>query len=155
MDVAAAPDVIFRWLCQLRVAPYSYDLVDNRGRRSPRTLTPGLEQLAVGQRFMTIFELVDVTVDEHLTMVMLPRPARMFGPLSMTYAVRPQAAGSRLVVAMAVGAAAPLGGVRRTALAWGDVVMMRKQLITLRDLAEDADAGRATTDPSSRDATRR
>lgn len=136
VDVTAASAVVFRWLCQLRAAPYSYDLVDNLGRRSPRTLTPGLEHLAVDQQFMTIFRLVDFAVDDHLTMVLLPRPARVFGPLAMTYAIRPQGGGSRLVVAMAVGASGPFGGVRRTALAWGDVVMMRKQLLTLRDLAE-------------------
>src|SRR6266852_4326811 len=87
VDVAAPPAVVFRWLCQLRVAPYSYDWIDNLGRRSPRLLTPGLEDLAGGQRVMTIFTLVAFEADRHLTLYM-DHP--LFGEIGVTYLVSPR-----------------------------------------------------------------
>ncbi|GAA1354176.1 hypothetical protein [Saccharothrix algeriensis] len=139
VDVAAPAPVVYRWLCQLRVAPYSYDLLDNLGRRSPRTLTPGAEELAVGQRIMYIFELVSFAPDEHLTIRMRSSTGlRLFGDFALTYDVRETAPGrSRLVAKLLVGG--PAGGLheaRRRAIAWGDLMMMRKQLLTFRDLAE-------------------
>lgn len=142
VTVQAPGPIAFRWLCQLKVAPYSYDLLDNFGRRSPRRLTPGAEHLAIGQPVMTIFELAGFRWGEELTVRMRSRLGlRAFGDLAISYTVTE--AGSRccrlvvkLVLGNEPGARAEL---RRRALAWGDLLMMRKQLHTLRDLAE-ADA---------------
>jgi hypothetical protein len=57
ISISAPPAIVFSWLCQLRIAPYSYDILDNFGRRSPRQRTPELAQLETGQRFMTVFTL--------------------------------------------------------------------------------------------------
>src|SRR5215208_3125648 len=70
VTIAASPAVVFRWLCQLRVAPYSYDWIDNGGQRSPDTLTPGLENLSVGQEVMRIFVLSSFEKDRHLTLLL-------------------------------------------------------------------------------------
>ena len=59
VSVSAPAPAVFRWLCQLKVAPYSYDWINNFGRRSPRRLDPGAENLARVQKVMTIFKLVD------------------------------------------------------------------------------------------------
>jgi hypothetical protein len=128
--VDAPAETLFRWLCQLRVAPYSYDWLDNRGRRSPRALTPGLERLEVGQRFMTIFKLAEFEQGRSLTLV---HDGPVFGRVVVTYeaqTIGPQT--SRLLVRLLVRyrgrlLAAPLSAV----LPAGDLVMMRKQLLTL------------------------
>jgi hypothetical protein len=132
-------DVVFRWLCQLRVAPYSYDWIDNCGHRSPRDLLPGLDKLEAGQRFMEIFELINFEPNGHITLKMDHAGARrIFGEIVCSYAVKSVTPSkTRLIVKLLV---------RRTThrrymwvgplLPWGDLLMMRKQLLTLRELAE-------------------
>lgn len=129
ISIAAPPSTVFSWLCQLRVAPYSYDLLDNFGRRSPRTRDPDLTHLRVGQRFMQMFTLHSFADDEHVTL--------QAGKVAVTYAVRSDAGGTRLHVRVRLSGPRPLA----LAMAMGDVVMMRKQLLTLRDLAEAEAAG--------------
>src|SRR5947208_6848638 len=90
VHVDAPPETVFRWLCQLRAAPYSYDLIDNLGRRSPRHLTPGLAELEVGQRFAPMFELVAFKPNVHIT---IWAPGSLFGDVAGTYRVRPDGKG--------------------------------------------------------------
>jgi len=137
--IEAPPEIVFRWLCQLRAAPYSYDLIDNLGRRSPRELTPGLDDLEVGQSVMTIFELVEFQRDRQLTL-RLRRHSRLFGDIAVTYLLVPVAQGRcRLAVKLVVRYPGPLGAraFARWFLPLGDLIMMRKQLLTLKRLAED------------------
>ena len=140
VDVSAPAPVVFRWLCQLKVAPYSYDLLDNLGRRSPRRLISGVENLAPGQRIMTIFKLVEFERDGHLTVVLdLPRAVSIFGRAAMSYVVSPTSDGSCcLVVKINVSyPRKPPWSFVRWSLPWGDLLMMRKQLLTLKHLAEN------------------
>jgi hypothetical protein len=141
VTVEADTAPVYRWLCQLRVAPYSYDWIDNRGRRSPRTLVPGLEDLAVGQAFCVIFRLVSFEPGRQVTAVMEPGPTRLFGDVALTYQVdRLDDRRSRLVCCMVVSGGSSLARLRRTLLGWGDLVMMRKQLLTLKACAESMEA---------------
>jgi hypothetical protein len=148
---------MFRWLCQLRLAPYSYDVLDNLGRRSPRTLDAGTDELVVGQRMVAIFRLASFERDRHLTLV--ARGHRVFGDVAVTYRVEPAGAEEcRLVVKLAVRYPRhPLGRLGRWWLPAGDLVMMRRQLLNLRALAErDAHtAGPAPDDPAPDDASGR
>ena len=132
VDVAAPPELVFRWLCQLRAAPYSYDLVDNRGRRSPQRLTPGLDRLVVGQPAMRIFHLASFAAPEQITF----DSRAPFGRVVVTYAVTPGDGGSHLLMRLR-WAPRPLPRALVTgAVVVGDLVMARRQLLNLKRLAE-------------------
>jgi hypothetical protein len=139
ISIAAPPATVFAWLCQLRVAPYSYDLLDNIGRRSPRMRSAELTDLAVGQPFVRIFgrtfvfELAAFAHNEHITLQ--PRKGSAmsrFGSVSNTYAVRPEGNGTRLHVRVLFDGPWLLG----QTLALVNLLMMRKQLRVLKSLAE-------------------
>ena len=128
INIDAPPATVFAWLCQLRVAPYSYDLLDNFGRRSPRRRDPELVNLQVGQRFMTLFTLHSFVDGRHVTL--------RTNLVAVTYAVQPRGAGSRMHVRVLFEWPRLIGRIA----ALGDLVMMRKQLLTLKSLAEDESA---------------
>lgn len=138
VTVRADAATLFRWLCQLKVAPYSYDWIDNRGRRSPRTLTAGAENLAIGDRVMSIFELVAFDPGLHLTLTTRRFASRVFPIVAVTYAVHPVGPReTRLLVKLVFEVRRGLlGGAAKALLPWGDLVMMRKQLLNLKGLAE-------------------
>ncbi|WP_406213602.1 hypothetical protein [Streptomyces decoyicus] len=140
VDVSAPAGLTFRWLRQLTVAPYSYDWIDFRGHKSPQQLVQGLPDLAPGQPFL-VFEIADFDTDRHITGVLPPRLAERHGQMAVSYTLRPHEDGCRLVVKVVAGVKGSLAHrLRRRFLAWGDLVMMRKQLLTLKKLAErDAD----------------
>lgn len=135
----APREIGFLWLCQMRRAPYSYDWLDNFGRRSPREADPSLTGLEVGQSFMTIFELVGFAAPSSVRLRMQEGwPTAAFGAIDLTYSI--EAADAERTRLSAVMWMPPIGRVlgrtRRYLLAWGDLVMMRKQLRTLATLAE-------------------
>ncbi len=141
VDVDAPPAVSYRWICQLRAAPYSYDWIDNRGRRSPQQLTPGLEALEPGQRMQLIFRIVAVVCGRSITMATAPGP---LGQSACTYRVDPVGSDrSRIVVKIIVGYRPETvrGALMRILFPPGDLVMMRRQLLNLKGLAERSARG--------------
>lgn len=138
VDIEAPRALVYRWLCQLREAPYSYDLIDNFGRRSPQELTPGADQLEPGQRMVAVFRLAHHERDRQLT---LESRSRMLGHVALTYLVTDRGEGrSRLLLRIAWGPPRVPGA--RALLSIGDLVMARRQLLNFKRLAE-RDAHRA------------
>jgi hypothetical protein len=131
VDVDAPVGLCWRWLCQVALAPYSYDLVDNLGRRSPQHLVPGTDQLRVGQS-MTVFRVESFEAGHQWTGLVAPRRLTALGRMGATYAAEP----GRLVARLTVPGGSAVERARGLALAWGDLVMMRRQLLNLAALAE-------------------
>jgi hypothetical protein len=140
VTISASPQVIFRWLCQMRVAPYSYDWIDNLGRRSPPQLTPGIENLAVGQDVMTIFDLVDFEIGRQVTIRMKPKTiaSKVFGDAAASYLIIPSGEQTCRLLVKLVGRypRGVKGMLMRNFLPLGDLIMMRRQLLNFKNLAE-------------------
>jgi hypothetical protein len=127
--VEAPAEAVWPWVAQVRLAPYSYDWIDNRGRRSPRELA-GLPEPRVGERFTTVGgreagRIVSVDLGKQLTGTIM----RVF----MSYVLVPQDDGSTRLLLKVVGRTsrwiAP-------ALSVCDLIMARRQLLNLRQLSE-------------------
>ncbi|NHA66507.1 polyketide cyclase [Phycicoccus flavus] len=129
VTVEAPPLRVWPWVAQVRVAPYSYDLVDNLGRRSPRRLV-GLAEPRAGEPFTTAFgrpqgEILAVDPGRQLT-------GRILGAV-MSYRLEPLGpAATRLVLKLVL----VRGRLLAPPVSVGDLVMARRQLLTWKELAE-------------------
>jgi hypothetical protein len=84
-----------------------------------------------------MFRIVEFEAGSHVTGVTLPGPRRVFGPMACSYVIRARSHSScRLVVRLNVTAGQGLRRMASAVLSWGDLVMMRKQLLTIERLAE-------------------
>jgi hypothetical protein len=127
VDAPAA--AVWPWVGQVRVAPYSYDWIDNLGRPSPRRLLD-LPEPVVGEPFTTaggrrLGRIVAVTPGRQLT-------ATIMGAF-LSYAVVPvDPATTRLLLKVVMRTREWLA----PAVSVGDLVMARRQLLNLKRLAE-------------------
>jgi hypothetical protein len=127
--VAAPAAAVWPWVAQVRLAPYSYDWLDNLGRRSPGELA-GLPEPRAGERFTTaggrpLGRIVSVDQGTQLTGVIMGA--------FMSYVLVPEDAGAtRLLLKVVMPATRWLA----PALSVGDLIMARRQLLNLKQLAE-------------------
>lgn len=139
LEVMAPQEIVYRWLCQIRVAPYSYDWFDNFGRPSPRQLTPGLGRLAVGQPLLVMFRIVEFEENEHITVLGETYEWLAGQKMAMTYRVVPCTASSCRIVTKLVAHHGPdtfVNRLRREYAPIGELPLMRKQLLSMKRLAE-------------------
>jgi hypothetical protein len=129
VTIGAAVDDVWPWVAQIRLAPYSYDWMDNLGRRSPQSLL-GLDDPSVGEPFTTaggvrLGRVLSVDPGHELT-------GRIAGTV-ISYVLEPQTKTRTRLLMKLVGRnfwmVAPL-------LSVGDLVMARRQLLNIKGLAE-------------------
>jgi hypothetical protein len=129
VHVDAPAEVVWPWVAQVRLAPYSYDWIDNGGRRSPRELA-GLPEPQAGDRFTTaagraLGRIVSADPGKQLT-------GTIMGAF-MSYVLVPHEHDTTrllLKVVMRTTRWVALG------LSVGDLIMARRQLLNLKQLAE-------------------
>jgi hypothetical protein len=136
VTVQATPSTVWAWVTQIQLAPYSYDLVDNLGRRSPRRLLdvptprPGQHFTRTGNRPQGT--LLSLEPGVHYTGSILGS--------AMSYVLVPVDEGTtRLLLKIVMKVSPRLA----PALSVGDLVMARRQLLNLKRLAERSPAAPA------------
>ncbi|MET1255401.1 hypothetical protein [Aliikangiella maris] len=145
IDISTSVDKVFPWLCQMRIAPYSYDWLDNFGKQSPQYLTESLTQLEVGQVFMTGFKLVSFQHNQHVTIrsrFELDWWMKVFGDIVVSYCLFPVDDNRcRLIVKLRLAYPKGFfwGPMMKALLPPGDTFMMHKQISNFKKLAENSD----------------
>jgi len=128
VTIEAPPERVWQWVGQIRLAPYSYDWIDNLGRRSPQRLR-GLPEPEPGQHFTTAGgrkcgEILAVDPTKHLT-------GRIMGA-TMSYVLVPTDKGTRLLLKVVL----ERGRMFAPFVSIGDLIMARRQLLNLKRLGE-------------------
>ncbi|GAA1463662.1 hypothetical protein GCM10009619_43000 [Williamsia maris] len=126
---------LWPWVSQIRLAPYSYDWIDNLGRTSPRDLVP-MPEPVVGEHFTTAATrpcgtILAVTPGVSLT-------GRILGAVMSYDLVTVDEHTTRLLLKVVMSG----GGVARPVISLGDLVMARRQLLNFKHLAEESAPGR-------------
>lgn len=135
IDVAAPPDDVFPWLVQMgfgRAGWYSYDWVDNLGRRSADRIHAEWQDLAEGGRVPAgPMHFVAAVVDAPSAFAIVTPPSERMR-FSLAFECRPEGESTRLVSRARARIDAPGGRfVERFLLGPGDGLMVRKQLLNI------------------------
>ncbi|MFZ4720270.1 MAG: hypothetical protein ACOYMR_12655 [Ilumatobacteraceae bacterium] len=150
ISLASPPEQVFPWLRQMgfgRAGWYSYDLLDNLGRRSARAIVDEWQDVSAGDSIPGGPVGFEATIVDppHSFVLRLAARGRVGRRIDFTlaYDLRPVEGGTRLVTRARAKIDVP-GGVllERVILEPGDGIMVRKQLLGLaRRLGPNAGTG--------------
>lgn len=139
ISIQALPGQVFPWLRQMgfkRGGWYSYDWIDNLGRESARTIVPEWQDLQTGDLIPAgpmSFTATTVEPDRAFCMLLTNR----WVEFSLAFALHPIDDETRLVSRARARINLPGGPlVARWLLEPGDGVMVRRQLLGIKERAE-------------------
>jgi hypothetical protein len=146
ITIAAPPADVFPWIRQMgfgRAGWYSYDWLDNLGRRSATTIHPEWQAVSIGDTVPggpIAFEAAIVEAPHSFVLRVVPggRVSRRLC-FTLAYELRDHPQGTRLVTRLRAHIDAPGGTLlERFVLGPGDGIMLRRQLLGIQRRAERA-----------------
>ena len=140
VTIAAPPEKVFPWIRQMgfgRAGWYSYDWLDNLGRKSATAVHDEWQSVVAGDKVPSgpiSFTATIVDAPCHFVLEI-----KSFGKktpklhFTLAYELRDDLQGTRLVTRMRSHVKLPLGSViEKVILGPGDGIMLRRQLLTIR-----------------------
>lgn len=148
ITISASPAQVFPWIRQMgfgKAGWYSYDIVDNLGRRSAKVINPQWQEVNSGDAIPggPVDFYADLVNAPHTLVMSLRGSGRIAKRIcfSLAYELHNHPAGTRLVTRVRARINLPLGGLMaRYILGPGDGIMLRKQLRNIARRAESANS---------------
>ena len=143
LSIDAPTTDVFPWIAQLglgRAGWYSYDIIDNFGRKSATQLHPEWAVSSVGDIIPggpISFVVTHIEAPHHLVMSLRSRRESTRFKFTLAYVLHGTADGTRLISRVRSALHVPFGApLLKSTLGPGDGIMLRRQLLGLKERAE-------------------
>ncbi len=143
ITISAPPQEVFQWILQMgfgRAGWYSYDWLDNLGRKSATIIHDEWQTVKVGDKVPSgPISFIAAIVEAPRHFVLEIKSLGKKSPklhFTLAYELRDDPHGTRLVTRMRSHISVPLGSLfEKLILGPGDGLMLRRQLLTIRQNA--------------------
>ena len=148
ITIAATPENVFPWIRQMgfrRAGWYSYDLLDNLGRRSATTVHAEWQNVQSGDLIPAgLMAFTAVIVDPPNSFVLEVKSGKRKTPrlhFTLAYELRVVPEGTRLITRLRSRIKVPGGRlIEKCILGPGDGFMLRRQLLTIASKVANSDS---------------
>ncbi len=139
ITIEATAEEIFLWLCQLRFSSCSYNLLGRSKKNALKTTLHNQPELEINQTVMDIFRLVSFEKSRQITLSIKPDAGYPLKRLIVSYVIIEREANRCRLICKAnmKYKKGLLGFFARRLLPWGDLIMMRKQMLNIKRFAEE------------------